>query len=246
MATVGQMAKGGIWAGRLSMPVGALNNESALIGIVAGTTRTQAGATGLANEINRIDTSTAPAANSTLGDGVVLPVAGAGLDIMVWNNTNNPIQVYGAGTDTINGVAAASGIILPANGVYIFLAASAGAWACDGPGGGAAGQFPTVTSQDGLTAHAGGGQGSAQVITCQLTRFTVVATAADSGILMNMKAGMSGITVINAGVAAMNVFPAVGEQINGAGANVAFSIPAGKTATFNCTANGASHAQLSA
>jgi hypothetical protein len=231
---------------RLNMPAGYLNNESALVGIVAGTTRTQAGATGLLNEINRIDTSTAPAAASTLGDGVVLPPAAAGFDLMVWNNTANPVQLYASGSDTINGVAGATGIIMPPNGIYILVAASPVSWGCDGPGAGAAGQYPTVTSQDALTAHAGGGQGSAVPIVAQLTRFTVVATGADSSILPNMKAGMASLTVINAGAAAMNVFPAVGETINGGAANAAFSVPAGKTANFVCPLNGASHALLSA
>ena len=50
--------------------------ESALIGVTAGTTRTQAGATPVVNtEVNRIDTATAPSAGSPLGDGVSMMAA---------------------------------------------------------------------------------------------------------------------------------------------------------------------------
>ena len=83
---------------------------TAAVGIVAGTTRTQAGATALTAEVNRIDTSTAPAVGTTLGDGVVLMGSGAGLDITVINNSGNPIQIYGNGTDTIDGAAGSIGV----------------------------------------------------------------------------------------------------------------------------------------
>src|SRR6185503_4922743 len=82
---------GPTFAGSLVMPATSLNQESAAIAITAGTTRTQAGATVLANEINRIDTSTAPSAGTTLGDGVALPAAAAGYDVLVWNNTANNV-----------------------------------------------------------------------------------------------------------------------------------------------------------
>ena len=247
MATVGQLAKGGAWAGRLNMPQGALNNESALVGITAGTTRTQAGATALASEINRIDTSTAPAAQSTLGDGVVLPSAASGYDLIVWNNTANNIQLYANGSDTINGVAGATGIIMPPSSIYLLIAASTVSWGVDGVGAGASGQFPTVTAIDGLTAHAGGGQGSAFPIVTQMARFTTVATAADSAVLMPSKPGIQSITVTNAAAAnSMNIFPATGEQINALGANAAFALAAGKTVNFVCYTAGQWHAVLSA
>jgi hypothetical protein len=253
MATAGQkygisgsINGGWTFAGNLNMPVGTLNNESAKIAITAGTTRTQAGATALANEINRIDTSTAPSAGTTLGDGVVLPAAAGGLDLLVWNNTVNPIQVYANGSDTINGVAGATGIMLPPGGVYIFLAASTVSWACDGVGAGASGQFPTVTTVDGLTAHAGGGQGSALALPAQINRVTVVGSAADSVILPASKAGMQIITVNGAASNSMNVFPATGETINALSANTAFAVAAGKTCQFFCPLNGAWHALLSA
>jgi hypothetical protein len=236
----------GAWAVDLGVGyAGQLPTQLAQSAITAGTTRTQAGATALVAAINRVDTSTAPAAGATLGDGVVLPASAAGLEALVWNNTANNIQVYAAGSDTINGVAGATGVILPPGGLYIFACAVAGAWCCDGVGAGASGAFPTVTAVVGLTAFAGGGQGSATAVATQLARFDTVASAGDSAKLPAGKAGMQ-IVVANNGAAAMNVFPATGEQINTAGANVAFALPSGKTAAFNCMANGAWHAVLSA
>lgn len=326
--------------------------ETAASGIVAGTTRTQAGATVLTAEVSRVDTSTAPAAGSLLGDGVLLPASVAGLDVTIINNSNNPIQVYGAGSDTINGVAAATGVAIPAKSVEIFECAVAGSWHYDagvgfsgqlntvlsldgipaagstqgtatllvadinrvtsgtggvllpasapgldvyiinhaggpiqvygsgadtiddvaaatgvsqmnnslclysctttgnwysnGIGTGYAGQYPTVSYVNGLTAHAGGGQGAATPCTAVINRFTTVATAADSAILPTSAPGMQ-ITVVNAAATnSMNLFPATGDAINALGANVAFALAAGKTATLYCAVGGQWHAVLSA
>ena len=226
--------------------------ESALIGVTAGTTRTQAGATPVVNtEVNRIDTATAPSAGSPRGDGVSMMAAHAGLTVFMCNNTLFNVQLYGAQTasgvyDTINGVSGSAGIIMPPGALYVMVAAATGGWFCDGVGAGASGQYPTVSCLDGLTAAAAGTQAGGVQLVSAMSRFTTVAGAGYSATLLSMKAGMSGIIIINAGVNAMNVFPAVGEYTNGGAVNAAYSIPAGKTATFNCTLNGQSHPQLSA
>ena len=242
----GSQGAGWTFAGGVALPQGAFVTGSASAGITAGTTRTQAGAVGLSQEVNRIDTSTAPAAGSTLGDGVRLMAAQAGLTVAVINNTANPVQLYGNGSDTLNGVAGATGLMLPPQGIYVFAAAANGAWSCEGVGTGASGGYPTVTAVDALTAKAGGGQAGATLCAAVINRFTTVATAGDSGILPAAKAGMQ-ITVTNAHATnSMNLFPASGEQINQAGANTAFALAAGKTASFTSAANGAWHAVLSA
>lgn len=240
----GSQYAGWTFAGGVALPQGAFVTGSALTGIAAGTTRTQAGATALSQEINRVDTSTTPGAGSTLGDGVRLMAAVAGLTVTVINNTANVVQVYANGSDTINGVAGATGIALPPQGIYVFAAAG-GAWSCEGVGTGASGGYPTVTAVDALTAHAGGGQAGATPCAAVINRFTTVATAGDSGIMPSAKAGMQ-VTVTNAGANSMNLFPASGEQINNAGANAAYALAAGKTASFTSAANGAWHAVLSA
>jgi hypothetical protein len=96
------------------------------------------------------------------------------------------------------------------------------------------------STQEGLTAKAGGGQAGATPITSMCARFTTVATAGDSSILPNAMPGLE-ITVINAGAASMNVFPDVGSQVNVAGANVALALGNGKSAIFFTTTAGAWH-----
>lgn len=242
----GSQMAGWTFAGGVALPQGAFVTGSALAGIAAGTTRNQAGATALTQEVNRIDTATAPSAGSTLGDGVRLMAGAAGLTVIVINATAFPVQIYANGSDTLNGVAGATGIMLPPQGVYGLVSAAAGAWSCEGVGVGASGAYPTASAVDALTAKAGGGQGGATLCAAVINRFTTVATAADSGLLPAAKAGMQ-VTVTNAHASnSMNLFPATGEQINGAAANTAFALAAGKTAQFTSAANGAWHAVLSA
>lgn len=103
-----------------------------------------------------------------------------------------------------------------------------------------------VSTVNALTAHAGGGQGSATPLTAAINRVTTVATAADSVVLPASSAGLS-LTVINAAAAnSMNVFPASGEAINALSANTAFAIAAGKAVEFYCTNSGQWHTILSA
>jgi hypothetical protein len=241
----GSQGLGWSFAGAIAVPSGMFITEAALAGITAGTTRTQAGATALGQAVNRVDTATAASAGSTLGDGVRLMASQAGLTILVINGTAFPVQVYASGSETINGVAGATGVMLPPQGTYLFTCAAAGAWACEGVGMGASGAYPTVSAVDGLVAKAGGGQSGATLCVAVVNRFTTVATAADSGLLPAAKAGMQ-VTVTNAGAASMNVFPSTGETINNGAANAAFALAANKTATFTSAANGAWHAVLSA
>jgi hypothetical protein len=224
-----------------------------MAGITAGTTRTQAGATQITADITTIGTSTAPAAGSMLGDGVALPLVGSGTDrVFLINNTANPVQLYAAvpasGTaDTINGVAGATGIAIAPNSAVVAVEAAPGAWSVVGTGEGYSGGLPTTTSISGLTAHAGGGQGSATALPAMLNRVTTVASAGDSVVLPSAVAGIQGLVVVNATATnSMNVFPASGDAINALGANAAFAVAAGKAATFYCTNAGQWHSVLSA
>jgi hypothetical protein len=95
--------------------------------------------------------------------------------------------------------------------------------------------------QNGLIAFAGGGQASATPITRTYSRFTTVATTGDSAQLPTASPLLE-YTIKNAGANSMNVFPnpipnagnwpVTADQINAAGANVAFALAAGKTAIF--------------
>lgn len=119
---------------------------------------------------------------------------------------------------------------------------------------------------DGLTAHAGGGQGSALQITTPVSRFTTVGSAGDSAVLpsaatiaslvpasvadalsLNALLGSVAFVVFNATATSMNIFPATGESINGLGANAAFALAGGKNVLFMTTGTaGQWHAILSA
>jgi hypothetical protein len=102
------------------------------------------------------------------------------------------------------------------------------------------------STQEGLTAKAGGGQAGATPITSMCARFTTVATTLDSAILPTATPGLE-ITIINAAAAnTLNVYPDVGSTMNIAVANTPLPIPAGKTAIFFTTAQGSWHSILTA
>lgn len=110
----------------------------------------------------------------------------------------------------------------------------------------AAASMAVEGAADSLTAHAGGGQGSALLLTAQMNRVTTVGTGADSVKLPVSIAGLT-IQVTNAAASnSMNVFPQTGDAINALSANAAFALAAGKTATFSCYTAGQWHSILSA
>ena len=215
--------------------------ETAAVGIVAGTTRTQAGATALTAEVNRIDTSTAPAVGTTLGDGVVLMGSGAGLDITVINNSGNPIQIYGNGTDTIDGAAGSIGVTAMARSCVIFECAASGAWSSDGLAVGySVSGLQTVVPQDNITA-AGTGQSTATQLTVSIN--TIATAAAGTGVALPSSTNSAGlsVTVQNNGANPVQVYPFIGasDTINGIAAAIGVQLHNGSIGVFNCTAAGA-------
>ena len=105
----------------------------------------------------------------------------------------------------------------------------------------------TISVRDNITAAAGGGQANAVGIVAQISRVATVATTADS-----IKLPLAGpyigaeLTVINAGANSLNLYPAVGDQINALGANAAFAVAASKTATLTSMGGTQWHSMLSA
>ena len=194
----------------------ASNSFPEVVGITAGTTRTQTGATSLVYGINRVDTSTAPSAGTILGDGVVLPAAASGRVVIVINNTVNPIQVYGNGSDTINGVAAATGIAQPQNSADVYWSAPSGGWYVEG-GVGFSGQLNTVLAVDGLTANAGGTQGTAFQMTADMNRVNTAAntTAPYSAVKLPLGSPGLDIFVVNGSANPIQVFGAGTDTIDG-------------------------------
>lgn len=86
----------------------------------------------------------------------------------------------------------------------------------------------------GLVARAGGGQALATPLTKEYNLVSTVATAADSVLLPLGNTASIGrlVAVKNEGVAAMAVFPGVGQKINNGAANASVSVAAAAAATY--------------
>src|SRR5258707_1070990 len=89
------------------------------------------------------------------------------------------------------------------------------------------------TAIDGLVAFATGGQAGATPILAQTVRIATVATAGDSVLLPQSKYGMT-ITVINDGVAAVQVFGSGADTINGVAAAMGVSQMPGSMVIYEC------------
>ena len=214
--------------------------ETAQNGIAALAGGGQGNATQLTAQTNRITTV------ATVGDSIKLPQALAGLELTVINKGANDMQVFGLGADVINSQTASTGVSQMYNSTVLYFCCVAGFWETEGLAGGFGGPgLQTQSTQDSLTAKAGGAQLSGPTINRMLNRVTTVATAGDAITLPASARGLS-ITVVNAGANSMNVFPFTGDAVNALGANTAFALAAGKTATFYCTAVGQWHSILSA
>ncbi len=81
----------------------------------------RADALALTKQINNITTA-------TLGTGVILPTAVAGMRITIFNNGANPIVVYAAGVATIDGSPATTGVPLANAKRADFFALTTGVW----------------------------------------------------------------------------------------------------------------------
>jgi hypothetical protein len=95
----------------------------------------------------------------------------------------------------------------------------------------------------GLTAFAGGGQGSATELFSSYSVVTTVATTGDSVKLTGSNQVGSLMYVKNDGANACDVFPAVGDDL-GLGVGVALSLPAGQSAAFILTISNTTWTQL--
>lgn len=197
----------------LALGPGELLYESANDTLTAHAGGGQSAALSLPGEMNRVTTV------ATAGDSVALPASASGLTIIVENAGANPMQVYGSGTDTVNGVATATGVSQMPNSVVIYTCYTAGAWFAANLGTGYFGSLETSSAQIGLTAHAGGGQASATPITAMTAVFSTVATTADSAVLPSATGLPTGavltISVINNGANSMAVFCPTGSTMNG-------------------------------
>lgn len=124
--------------------------------------------------------------------------------------------------------------------------------------------YERLSVSDSIAAFAGGGQTSATLLDSAYNRVITVASAADSVKLPLCQSGASNTAQLAPGVISGNttgllvwvtnatatnalaVFPQTGQTIINTSANTSFSIPALKTASFICAANGAWWVNLSA
>lgn len=183
---------------------------------------------------------------ATTGDSIRLPVSAPGLELLVVNSGVNAVQVFGFGTDLVDGLPTSMGVSQMPSSMVIYSCTTAGQWFTNGIGTGYAGSFPTVSYASNVTAKAGGGQSIATPLTTVLTRVGIVATAGDSVTLPAAVAGMQVIIANASTTNNINIFPNNNDTINALGANAAFASAAGKNVSFYCMIPGFWHAILSA
>lgn len=192
---------------------------------------TQAAGLQLISSLNRVTTVAAAA------DSVVLPASVAGLSITVINNGANAMQVYGLASDTINAQTSTVGVSQLPNSVVRYYSAVAGLWQSESLSMGYSASFPTVSSATSLTAHSGGGQGSALQLAATINNVTTVAAAADSVKLPVSAVGME-ISVMNSGANTLQVYGNGTDTINGVTYTVGVPQIVGNVTTYRCSVAG--------
>jgi pyruvate/2-oxoacid:ferredoxin oxidoreductase alpha subunit len=111
------------WVGYAKAYIGRFLYQSVETGITAAAGGTQAGARALTKTINHVTTV------ATAADSVKLPSSEVGMVIHVVNGAAaNSMQVFGAGTDTINDVATATGVAQAAGKSATYVCPVAGKW----------------------------------------------------------------------------------------------------------------------
>ncbi len=230
--------------------------QSAATGLTA-TGTDQSDALALTNSINTITTVAS-------GTGVKLPVAVKGTEVSIYNfGGGNDLQIYSAGSETLNGIPGSFGITLPETQSWIFKATSTSTWVLqsissmgyqdkngvqilggniDGTIIGnttpAAGTF-TFARQvptNSITA-AGTNQSSATALTTAVNNITTTA----SGTGVKLPAAIAGdfVTLYNNGVNTLKIYSASTETINGGSGATGISLIAGSNAVFNAISSSA-------
>lgn len=218
---------------------GSLFTESAVNNLVAYPGGGQANATLVTTQTVRVS------AVATAGDSIKLPPAAPGLEIVIINRGGNTVAIYGSGTDTIDELAANAFVTQMNKSMVIFSCTGTGQWYTNGLNTGYSGNFPTVSFKNNLTATPAGTQATSLLIGSVINRFTTVATANDSCLLPLADGGIS-LTITNAAASSVNVFPAVGDAINGLAANAPYPVAGGKTVALSSAGPGFWHAVLGA
>lgn len=103
--------------------------------------------------------------------------------------------------------------------------------------GGSTAVSPIYPAVDAITAHAGGGQTNAVLLTGVINRLTTVASAADSVKLPVSKAGLV-VYLVNSGADSAQVFGSGTDTINGVATATGVAQAAGVSAVYFCPVAG--------
>ncbi len=199
--------------------------------LTAAVSGIQANATALSYGLNQVATVASAA------DAVILPAAVPGEFVTVVNDAANAMLVFATGADTINGVAGATGISQPGNSDIVYSCVVAGQWRAV-PQTGFAGASPAIGSTANGVVSNGTSLANGTVLNADISRVTTVGSANGALTLPVSKPGMRRrVTNANGGNTA-NIFPAVNETINSAGANTSVQLAANLTIDFICAVAG--------
>ena len=180
---------------------------------------------------------------ATAGDSVKLPPATKGLEILLINHGANAMQVYGTSADTIDDVAAATGVSQMANSTCIYTCAEEGDnWYSEGLGTGYAKALGLQTLQyASIAANSTGTQASGVAVTASIN----LVSSAGSAYSVTLPVSQPGLAITIActtGTNTVAVFPNAGgtttETINALSANAGITMSALTSATFVCAVAG--------
>jgi hypothetical protein len=210
---------------------GLLFSETALDGIVAGTVHSQAGATLLTTMFSRVVT-----ANS--GDGVRLPPAQPGCDLMVLNVSGNPINVYPSNQDQIDGNGAGNPVTQMNNSVVLYTCYSlASGYASEGLSTGFASSGLQTLSNSSITASTTHTQAGATPITTMQVAVTVN-NASDAVVLPPSAPGLQ-IQIANLSASlAGQLYASGSDTINGTAGSTGVALTANQVTLVFCIQSG--------
>ena len=195
--------------------------------ITAGIVQTQAGATPVTSQTSKVTVGTA-------GDGIRLPAATAGLEITVYNSDPAKyMQVYGTGTDTINGAVSTVGVKQAPSSIDIYVCPIAGIWVAE-IGAGFSGSLLTELSQDNLVAT-GIIQGTAALSFGQTIRIT---SGGGGGVLLPPSAPGLEILMINHSGGNVQVYGTGADQVDDLVNTLGVSQMNNSMVIFSCATTG--------
>lgn len=204
--------------------------------LTANPAGTQGAATLLPGQTNRI---TAAANAAPPFASVILPASVGGLEITVVNAAANPVQVFGAGADTINGVAAATGVLQMQNSVDTYWCPAPGTWFAE-LGGGYSGSFLTENAQDGIVA-AGITQAAATQIITQTARVGTAGAPVGGippGVRLPLSAAGLELVIINHSANPIQVYGSGSDTIDDIAGSVGVQQMVNSFCLFSCATAG--------